>query len=44
MFYTKLKEGLLIKKTIDSIRDLVSDDINLEISPIGISIHPMDNS
>ena len=30
MFHAKLNEGLLIKKLIDSIKDLVSD-INLEI-------------
>lgn len=43
MFYAKLSEGLLIKKLIDSIKDLVSD-INLDVSPIGISLQAMDSS
>ena len=43
MFHAKLNEGLLIKKLIDSIKDLVSD-INLEISPMGISLQAMDSS
>lgn len=43
MFHAKLNEGLLIKKLIDSIKDLVSD-INLEVSSIGISLQAMDSS
>ena len=43
MFHAKLNEGLLIKKLIDSIKDLVSD-INLEINPMGISLQAMDSS
>ena len=43
MFHAKLNEGLLIKKLIDSIKDLVSD-INLEISPMAISLQAMDSS
>jgi len=43
MFHAKLNEGLLIKKLIDSIKDLVSD-INLEISAMGISLQAMDSS
>ena len=43
MFHAKLNEGLLIKKLIDSIKDLVSD-INLEVSPMGISLQAMDSS
>ena len=43
MFHAKLNEGILIKKLIDSIKDLVSD-INLEISPMGISLQAMDSS
>ena len=43
MFHAKLNEGLLIKKLIDSIKDLVSD-INLEISQSGISFQAMDSS
>ena len=43
MFHAKLNEGILIKKLIDSIKDLVLE-INLEISPMGISLQAMDNS
>lgn len=43
MFYAKLKEGNLLKKTIDSIKDLVND-INLDISGSGISLQAMDSS
>ena len=43
MFHAKLNEGLLIKKLIDSIKDLVSD-INLEITPMAISLQAMDSS
>ena len=43
MFFAKINEGLLFKKLIDSIKDLVSD-INLEISSIGISLQAMDTS
>ena len=43
MFHAKLNEGLLIKKLIDSIKDLVSD-INLEINSMGISLQAMDSS
>ena len=43
MFHAKLNEGILIKKLIDAIKDLVSD-INLDISAIGISLQAMDSS
>ena len=43
MFHAKLNEGLLIKKLIDNIKDLVSD-INWEISPMGISLQALDSS
>ena len=43
MFYAKLNEGILIKKLVDAIKDLVSD-INLDISAIGISLQAMDSS
>ena len=43
MFHAKLNEGILIKKLIDAIKDLVSD-INLDVSAIGISLQAMDSS
>lgn len=43
MFYAKLKEGNLLKKLIESIKDLVTD-INLDISGSGISLQAMDSS
>ena len=43
MFHAKLNEGLLIKKLIDCLKNLISD-INLEISSMGISLQAMDSS
>ena len=43
MFEAKLKEGILLKKLIDSIKELVTD-INFDISPTGISLQAMDSS
>ena len=43
MFYAKLKEGNLLKKLIESIKDLVTD-IKLDITGSGISVQAMDNS
>lgn len=43
MFYAKLKEGNLLKKLIESIKDLVND-INLDITGGGISLQAMDSS
>ena len=43
MFYAKINEGILIKKLIDCIKDLVTD-INLDVSSIGISLQAMDSS
>ena len=43
MFYAKLKQGVLIKKLIDGIKDLVSE-INLQIFPKYINLQAMDNS
>jgi len=43
MFYAKLKEGNLLKKIIESIKDLVTD-INLDITGSGISLQAMDSS
>ena len=37
MFQAKLTEGILLKKLIESIKDLVTD-INLEITATGISL------
>lgn len=43
MFVARLKEGILLKKLIESIKDLVTD-INLDISGAGISLQAMDSS
>lgn len=43
MFEAQLKQGALLKKTIESIRDIVSD-VNLDCSPSGISIQSMDRA
>lgn len=43
MFYAKLNESILMKKLIESIKDIVSE-INLEVSPTGINLQAMDAS
>jgi len=43
MFVSKLKEGILLKKLIESIKELVTD-INLDITGAGISLQAMDSS
>ena len=43
MFRAKLNKGILFKKLIDSIKDIVSD-INLDVSATGISLQAMDSS
>jgi len=43
MFQAKLTQGILLKKLIESIKDLVTD-INLEITATGISLQAMDSS
>jgi len=43
MFEAKLSEGGIFKKIIDSIKDLVKD-VNLEVSPTGLSMQAMDSS
>jgi proliferating cell nuclear antigen len=43
MFVSRLKEGILLKKLIESIKELVTD-INLDISSNGISLQAMDSS
>lgn len=43
MFVSKLKEGILLKKLIESIKELVTD-INLDVTGGGISLQAMDSS
>ena len=43
MFVSKLKEGVLLKKLIESIKELVTD-INLDITGAGVSLQAMDSS
>lgn len=43
MFYAKLNESILMKKLIESIKDIVSE-INLEVNPLGINLQAMDAS
>jgi Proliferating cell nuclear antigen, N-terminal domain len=39
MFEAKLTEGLILKKIVDSIKDIVTD-VNIDISPSGKCPHP----
>lgn len=43
MFQAKLAEGIIFKKIIEAIKDLVLD-INLDITQTGISLQAMDSS
>jgi proliferating cell nuclear antigen len=43
MFEAKLTEGNILKKIIEAIKDLVTD-VNIDISPAGISLQAMDTS
>mmetsp|Transcript_37572 Transcript_37572/g.27697 ORF Transcript_37572/g.27697 Transcript_37572/m.27697 type:complete len:197 (+) Transcript_37572:42-632(+) len=43
MFEAKLTEGVIFKKIVDSIKDIVTD-ANIDISPSGISLQAMDSS
>lgn len=43
MFEAILAEAIILKKIIDSIKDLVTD-VNIDASPAGISLQAMDNS
>ncbi|CAI2377284.1 unnamed protein product [Moneuplotes crassus] len=43
MFEAKLAEGIIFKKIVEAIKELVSD-VNIDISPTGISLQAMDNS
>ena len=43
MFEAKLAEGHTLKKIVEAIKDLVTD-VNLDVSPQGISLQAMDTS
>ena len=43
MFQAKLAEGIMLKKLIESIKELVTD-INLDVTENGISLQAMDSS
>ena len=43
MFEAILSEALLLKKIIDSIKDLVTD-VNIDVTPAGMSLQAMDSS
>lgn len=43
MFEAKLQEGYIFKKIVEAIKDLVTD-VNLDVSPSGISLQAMDTS
>jgi proliferating cell nuclear antigen len=43
MFEAKLTEGHTLKKIVEAIKDLVTD-VNLDVSPQGISLQAMDTS
>lgn len=43
MFEAKLVDGTILKRIVDSIKDLVSD-VNLDITEEGISLQAMDSS
>ena len=43
MFEAKLSDGTILKRIVDSVKDLVQD-VNLDISESGISLQAMDSS
>jgi proliferating cell nuclear antigen len=43
VFEAKLTEGQILKKIVDSIKDLVTD-VNIDATPTGISLQAMDSS
>ena len=43
MFEEKLKEGHILKRIVEAIKDLVNE-INLDVTPSGISLQAMDTS
>jgi proliferating cell nuclear antigen len=43
MFEAKLQDGTILKKIVDSIKELVTD-VNLDVNQNGISLQAMDSS
>merc|ERR1740138_145696 len=43
MFEAKLKQGVMLKKIFDSIKDLI-EDVNIECTPTGLYILSMDTT
>jgi len=43
MFEAKLAEGVVLKKIVEAIKDLVTD-VNIDCQPTGISLQAMDSS
>lgn len=43
MFQARLEEGIILKKIIEAIKELVST-VNIDVSPTGLSIQAMDSS
>jgi proliferating cell nuclear antigen len=43
MFEAKLSEGHILKRIVEAIKDLVNE-INLDVTPSGISLQAMDTS
>lgn len=43
MFSARLDQGVIFKKIVDAIKDLVKN-VNIEANPSGISFQAMDNS
>jgi proliferating cell nuclear antigen len=43
MFEAKLTEGHILKRIVEAIKDLVNE-INLDVTPSGISLQAMDTS
>ena len=43
MFQAKLTEGHILKRIVEAIKDLVNE-INLDVTPSGISLQAMDTS
>jgi proliferating cell nuclear antigen len=43
VFEAKLAEGIVLKKIVEAIKDLVTD-VNLDTTPNGLSLQAMDSS
>jgi proliferating cell nuclear antigen len=43
MFEAKILEGIVLKKIVEAIKDLVTD-VNLDTTPTGLSLQAMDSS